>query len=75
MTGRSELLREEAERVRRTAGYYITPERLAALMGTAQKVMAALSAGGAPMSYTDCGIVLDIVRSSMARVRGEAWKE
>lgn len=71
MTGRSELLREEAERVRRTAGYYITPERLAALMAAAQKVMAVLSAGRVPMSYIDCGIVLDIVRSSMDRVRGK----
>ena len=71
MTGRSELLQQEAERVRRTAGYYITPERLAALMSTAQKVMQALNSGRMPMSYTDCDIVLDIVRSSMDRVRGD----
>lgn len=71
MKERSELLREEAERVRRTSGYYITPERLSALMSTAQKIMSLLASGRVPLSYADCDIVLDIVRSSMDRIRGE----
>lgn len=71
MTPRSELLRDEAERIKQTAGYYITPERLAALMGSAQKVISVLSGGRIPLSYSECEIVLDIVRSAMDRIRGD----
>lgn len=71
MTARSELLREEIQRVTQAAGYYVTPERLAELMGRAQKVMTVLCGGRISLSYADCDIVLDLVRSALDRVEGE----
>lgn len=70
MRARSELVQEEMERVVRKAGYYITPERLAELLGRAQKVVAVLAGGRMPLSYMDCEIVLDLARTAMARVGG-----
>lgn len=60
MRARSELVQEEMERVVRKAGYYITPERLAELLGRTQKVVAVLAGGRMPLSYMDCEIVLDL---------------
>lgn len=71
MTARSEMIRDEAERIKQTAGYYITPERLAALMGTAQKVISVLAGSRIPLSYSECEIVLDIARAAMDRIQGD----
>lgn len=71
MTPRSEVMHDEAERIKRTAGYYISPERLSALMGTAQKVISVLAGSRVPLSYFECEIVLDIVRSAMDRIQGD----
>lgn len=71
MVTRSELLREEVERVTRKTGYYITPERLSELMTRAQKVMSVLGGGRLPLCYADCEIVLNMVRAAIARVNEE----
>lgn len=66
----SEAIQRESEEITSRTGRYIPTYRLANLMRTAQKVSDLLTKSDVCMTYEECEIILDIVRSAISSATG-----
>ena len=67
----SEYIKHEADEIASKTGRYIPPYRLANLMKTAQRIVDLLTKTDVLMTYSECVIILDIVRAAIRGVTGE----
>lgn len=67
----ADYVKAEADAIAGRTGRYIPPYRMAQLMDSAQKITKLLTQTGFPMTYEECGIVLQIVQSALRLVTGK----
>lgn len=70
MTG-AECIKREADEIVNRTGRYIPPYRLANLMKTAQRIADLLTRADVAVTYAECMLILDIVRSAICGAIGE----
>jgi hypothetical protein len=70
MTG-TECIKREADEIVRRTGRYIPPYRLASLMKMAQRIVDLLTKTDVTVTYSECVIVLSIVRAAIRGATGE----
>lgn len=71
MSGTVDYVKREAEQIQGRTGRYIPLWRMANLTRAAQKITDQLVKTDLAMTYEECMIVLDIVRSTISAVTGE----
>ena len=70
MTG-VDYVKREAEEITGRTGRYVPPYRLAILMKVAQRIADLLIKADVAMTYSECEMILDIVRAAIRGVTGE----